>query len=407
MRLPAHQVTTANLGSAYPFMASRTLNCTGSLIGRDLLGGAFYFDPFELYTKEQVSNTNVLVFGQIGRGKSALVKSFLWRQSVLGRQAWIVDPKGEYNSLARLWGVSPIKISRSSSVCLNPLDSRAGLSKDSQRSQFLATLGSACLGRPLSPTEHASAQLALEGATQKVTTRQITISDVVNQLLEPSPTSARSINTDVFTLAQMGRDLGLELRRLVVGDLQGMFDGQTSEEIDMRQSLVIIDLSDLYESSALGIVMSCCLSWLNSLIETQDNVKRYIVVDEAWAVLRDLSIARWLQASWKLSRSRGLSNIAILHRVSDLLAAGSQGSEQVAIASGLLSDSETRIIYSQPPGEVDLSRQLLGLNSTEAELLIDLRRGRSLWKVGTRSFVVSHQLGSRERGLVDTDQRLR
>ena len=75
------------------------------------------------------------------------------------------------------------------------------------------------------------------------------------------------------------------------------------------------------------------------------------------------------------------------------------------MAEGLLQPG--RLLRSQPPGEVDLSRQLLGLNSTEAELLIDLRRGRSLWKVGTRSFVVSHQLGSRERGLVDTDQRLR
>jgi hypothetical protein len=32
------------------------------------------------------------VIGQIGRGKSALVKSYLWRQLVFGRQACVIDP---------------------------------------------------------------------------------------------------------------------------------------------------------------------------------------------------------------------------------------------------------------------------------------------------------------------------
>jgi len=35
----------------------------------------------------------MVVFGQIGRGKSAFVKTFLWRQAVFGRRAWVVDPR--------------------------------------------------------------------------------------------------------------------------------------------------------------------------------------------------------------------------------------------------------------------------------------------------------------------------
>ena len=103
-RVPAHQVTTRNLGAAYPFIAEAGLGRRGVVIGDDLLGGSFVFDPFELYAAGVVSNPNMVVFGQIGRGKSAFVKSFLWRQAVFGRRAWVVDPKGEYGDLARCLG---------------------------------------------------------------------------------------------------------------------------------------------------------------------------------------------------------------------------------------------------------------------------------------------------------------
>lgn len=114
-------------------------------------------------------------------------------------------------------------------------------------------------------------------------------------------------------------------------------------------------------------------------------------------------MARWLQASWKLSRAYGVANVAVLHRLSDLRAVGAAGSEQVGLASGLLADSETRVLYAQSPGEVAAAGEMLSLSPTEADLVPQLRRGVALWKVGHRSFLVQHVLGPRERSLVDTD----
>ena len=116
------------------------------------------------------------------------------------------------------------------------------------------------------------------------------------------------------------------------------------------------------------------------------------MVDEAWAILSNLGVARWLQSSWKLSRAFGVSNVAVLHRVSDLRSVGASDSEQVALAQGLLSDSETRVVYAQSPGELEAAAELLSLSATEADLLPQLRRGIALWKVGQRSFLVQHRL---------------
>ena len=63
-RVPAHQVTTRNLGVAYPFIAEAGLGRRGVVIGDDLMGGSFVFDPFELYNAGVVSNPNMTGFLQ-------------------------------------------------------------------------------------------------------------------------------------------------------------------------------------------------------------------------------------------------------------------------------------------------------------------------------------------------------
>ena len=125
MAVPAHEATTRHLGAAYPFAAEPGLGTAGALVGRDLLGGLFCYDPFLLYREAAITNPNMVVFGQIGRGKSAFVKTYLWRQAVFGRKAWVVDPKGEYGALARAFGTRPMSLRPGGSIRLNPLDSPA------------------------------------------------------------------------------------------------------------------------------------------------------------------------------------------------------------------------------------------------------------------------------------------
>jgi type IV secretory pathway VirB4 component len=414
-RIPAHQITTRNLGAAYPFIAEAGLGQRGVVIGDDLLGGSFVFDPFELYAQGVVSNPNMVVFGQIGRGKSAFVKTFLWRQAVFGRKAWVVDPKGEYSDLAAAWGVRPVALRPGGAIRLNPLDPGPGHdsgegSTARRQMELLSSLASACLGRSLLPRERAALGVALVSATERDVVP--TVPSVVEELLAPTAASAASLRTELHELLEDGRDVALELRRLVHGDLCGMFDGPTTSGLDLSAPLVVLDLSALYTSTALGILMACATAWLQAALARASSARGatertsghvFLVVDEAWAILSNLGVARWLQSSWKLSRAFGVSNVAVLHRVSDLRSVGASDSEQVALAQGLLADSETRVIYAQSPGELALAGELLSLSATESDLLPQLRRGVALWKVGQRSFLVQHRLSPMERLLVDTD----
>jgi hypothetical protein len=417
-RVPAHVATTRHLCAAYPLVSEAGLGYEGVLIGRDVLGGSFVYDPFALYRQGVVTNPNMVIFGQIGRGKSSFVKSYLWRQAVFGRHAWVVDPKGEYGPLAQAWNVVPVALRPGGAIRLNPLDTGEDPSgtgpeaEDATRRSRVAltsSLAVACLGRDLLPRERAAIDAAIGEATDRARVAQLpapTLPQVVEALLDPGLEVSRALRTTPSTMVEDGRDVALELRRLVHGDLCGMFDGPTTPGLHLDGPLVVLDLSAVYHSPALGVLMACAAAWLQSAVRARHRNRIIVVVDEAWAILSNLGVARWLQTSWKLSRAHGVANMAVLHRLSDLRAVGTAGSEQVNLAEGLLADSETRVVYAQSPGEVERTGELLGLTDTEADLVTQLRRGTALWKVGRRSFLVEHRLGSGERWLTDTDQAM-
>ena len=76
-----------------PFQASSGLGGRGVYLGRDATGGAFCFDPFDLYERGILTGPAMVVLGEIGRGKSAFVKAYLHRQcGVFGRPAVVVSP---------------------------------------------------------------------------------------------------------------------------------------------------------------------------------------------------------------------------------------------------------------------------------------------------------------------------
>ena len=56
----------------------------GVFIGRDASGGAFCFDPWVLYGDGALDDPNAIVLGKLGQGKSALVKTLLWRMLLFG-----------------------------------------------------------------------------------------------------------------------------------------------------------------------------------------------------------------------------------------------------------------------------------------------------------------------------------
>lgn len=374
---------------------------SGVVIGTCTLGGTYRFDPFDAYAEGLVTNPNLLVAGQVGRGKSALMKCLLARSVAAGRRCVVVDPKGEYRPLADALGAVAIALEPGGKVVLNPL---AGEPDDPGRVALLVALVAAGLERRLAPIERAALEVALRGADESAGVA--TLPRVLDHLLAPRASAADALGTTPDALARDGRDAALELRRLVAGELRGMFDGPTSPGVHLDGDVVVLDVSGAMRAGALPVVLSCAAAALEASRSAHLG-RTILVLDEAWSILADEGAARWLQSSFKLARSRGIAHVLVLHRLSDLAAAGADGSVTSSIASGLLRDVETCVLFAQPSAELEALASLLGLTDAERDVVGRLPRGVALWRVGGARSVVRHELAPHEHALVDTDAAMR
>lgn len=205
-------------------------------------------------------------------------------------------------------------------------------------------------------------------------------------------------------LLEDGRDVAIELNRLCEGDLRGRFDGPTTAGIDLDAPLTVFDLSALdADGEALPILIACTDVWLQFVWVRPDGRKRTFVVEEGWHVIGNLYTARLFRRLRKLARGLGLQNIAVVHHLSDLTAAGGAAADAV---NALLEEAQTRIVCRQSAKETRVVARDLGLSESAVRQVPDLPRDCALWVVGTQVRLVQHVMTEYERTLVLTDDAM-
>jgi type IV secretory pathway VirB4 component len=380
------------------------------VLGLNVTAGSdpFAYDPFAAYAQGKVTNPNVLVVGEPGVGKSALLKCLISRSSgLLGRWIAITDPKGEYADLAAQLGLTVIKLHPGGQQRLNPLHRTASVEPNDavvRQSSMVAALLASVLHRDLTPLEDAALGWAITALAR--TRTEATLTDLAAVLASPPQAMADRSHLPSEQLARAIEDMTYGLGKLLDRSLRGMFDGPSTIDLDPNGPGVVIDLSAVHhDPEALGLVMIAATSWLQSVMTLQGR-PRIQVLDEAWALLANERAARYLQACFKLGRSYGVANIAIVHRLSDLRAQADDGTALAKVTAGFLADAQTRIVFRQSADQVSEAQDALGLTETEAAVLPRLARGRALWKYGPHAAIVQHVIGPGEAALCDTDARM-
>jgi type IV secretory pathway VirB4 component len=409
-----HRATSEVFAGAYPFLAEEGLGSAGMLIGQDAWSGAgFCYDPWELYRQGVLTNPNIFLAGQIGRGKSTLAKSLAARCVAFGRRVYVPgDPKGEWTVVARALGGQAVQLGVGGPARLNPLDEgpRPKAEGDgswrqkvvSRQLGLLGSLAEATLGRGLRATERTALDAALHAASARCPVPVLPM--VVEAMLDPHLPAAGST---VRQLREDGREAAHALARLVHGDLAGLFDGPSTISFDPSLPMLSLDLSAVSGSDTLiGLVMTCASTWMEASLSDPQAGQRLVVYDEAWRMIAQPALLGRMQSQWKLSRAFGLANLMVVHRLSDLEAVGDMGSEARGLAQGLLGDAATRILYNEPFDEAHAAGKVLGLTDVEVTQLPELTRGEALWRVNERAFVVRHICASGELKIFNTDARM-
>jgi type IV secretory pathway VirB4 component len=410
-----HRATTAHLCSAYPFIPEGGAFGQGAYLGSDVLAGgaAFAWDPFDAYRAGTITNPNALIAGEPGVGKSATTKCLLYRAcGVFGRWAAIVDPKGEYRALADALGLALIELHPGGTARINPLEpGPAATDGPAETARRQATMLAALLGTVLQRNLNPAEDAALSSVTTQLAQAHAagpapTLADLARLLGEPTGEMAAAARMTPGELTRRAETVRHALGKLLDRSLRGMFDAATTISAASLAAGVVIDLSAVHhDPEALALVMVAATAWLQALL-AQPGPPRIQVLDEAWCLLGTERTSRYLQACWKLGRAHGVANLAVVHRLSDLRAQADDGTATAKVSMGLLADTQTRILFRQSSDQIADARSLLGLTTTEAQVLGRLCRGRAIWKVGERTAVVQHHIGEAEWAFCDSDARM-
>lgn len=414
--------TTAHTGAtAYPYVAGTSLGADGMYVGRDLNGGgSFCFDPWRLYERGVISGMSMMLFGQIGTGKSSLAKSLSVRLVQAGRKLSVAsDKKGEWTRVVHALGGSVIQVGPGMGTRLNPLDPGTRppvnaqgepLTEDgwahmvrTRRMAILVALVRILTNRELSPAEHHVVSLALDTGVHAARARGgvVVIPDVIEALEADKEHPDRLV-------AEASSVMAMTLHRMTSGDLGGMFDGETTAHFAADAPATSIDTSALQGASpeAIRVVNACSGAWTEAMVTTSDGGQRIVVYEEGWDNISSEADLRRMVESWKLARAYGIFNVLILHKVSDLNMAGDAGSKMAAMAKSLLADADVKVIYRQDESALKLTREEMDLSDRERSLLKHLNEGVGLWRLGGSSFQVKNDLTRVERELFNTDERL-
>jgi type IV secretory pathway VirB4 component len=434
--IPVFRGSTGQVQGLYPWLYGASMPPAGAYIGVDCLaGGAFSCHPIEWLRMGLITNPNMLVTGIPGAGKSATIKALAMRLMAYGVRCFVVgDLKNEYAPLARAAGVEPVELGPGLSARLNPLDAgplgehlpadpdqlRERLEEiHRRRITLLSSLLVMRLGRALTPTEEAALSLAIQhacGAQARPPSGRLvspTIPEVWGLLRDPRPEMAAELRLrHPAALREMIRPAADALGNMVRGSLSGLFDGPTTVRPDFSAPIQTVDLSRLNGrgDETVAMTLACVSSWGQAAIDEPGGPVRLVVRDELWRALRVPAMIRKIDSDLRLSRAQGTIQVLATHRLADFEAAGAAGSEEVSIATGLISSCDVRICLRQDTAPLAMTREVIGLTDTECAHIggwTGEQIGRAVWKIGrTASHVVQVVLTPAEHRLYWTNERM-
>lgn len=417
VRIPFHRTTTRVLATSYPFLVASGETLRGPYIGENVLARSpFCFDPWLAYSAGVVRSHSCAIIGVKGVGKSMLAKSWAFGLMRMGRKVAVPhDPNGEWGRASDFVGGCTVAIGRGRDTRLNLLDPGerdTTLSDDGWRDdvlQFrrstLKTIVSQLRSMtPMTPVEHTTVDTLLH----ELSGRDVLTLPMVYERLRAA--DEWSADDDVRQSARM---LAHTIRLVVEGELQGLFDGESTVKFDAAAPMMVVDTSALKGASAeaKALLRLATSNWIKRATTGSHRTPRVVVHEEAAVeLLNDVAGGgggglKEKVSGEKVARHDGTSNWYLLHRIADLDALGDRGSAVHSQALGLLADCDTRVSYAQHEGELDRSQEVLGWNDTMRRIVRRLQKGEGLWQIGPDRIVkVKNIMTPRMEEVFKTDQ---
>ncbi len=372
------------LSSFFPFTSFDLTSDTGILYGINRHNSSLVlFDRFEL------TNYNSVTFATSGAGKSYSLKLEILRSLMFGTEVIVIDPEREYEYLAEATGGRFFNISLSSDHHINPFDlpipGDDEEPADVLRSQIVHLIGlfRLMLGG-LSPEEESVIDLAIR---ETYALKDIT-GDTDFSTLEPP-----LLSDFEMVLAGMDGSASLisRLQKYTSGTWAGFMNHATN--VDINQKFVVFSLRDM-EDEMKTIAMFIITNYIWAAIRRR-LVKRLLVIDEAWWMMKSEDTASFLFSLAKRGRKYYLGIATITQDVDDFL--------RSPYGVPMITNSSLQFLMKQSPTAIDTIQDTFNLTDEEKYLLLESEVGEGLFFVGLKHVAIKVIASYTEDQIITSD----
>ncbi|WP_159944695.1 VirB4 family type IV secretion system protein [Nocardiopsis sp. FR6] len=347
-----------------------------------------------------LDNHNSVILARSGAGKSYLAKLELLRSLLVGVEAAVIDPEGEYLRLTEAVGGTALRLGTENGR-LNPFDLPApGTEKDGQaftsRALFLHTLVTAMVGHLTATEKTVLDRAVITAYAEAGITRDPATWDRSAPVLADLAAALEEVAADPDTgdePARAAQALTDRLEPFVHGSHAALFDGPSTGRVGGH--LTVVSLKELPdEVRPVGVLIALDAIWRHITAGTPKR-PRMVVVDEAWLLLQDPAAARYLARLSKAGRKHWAGLTLVTQDVGDVL-----GTE---LGRVVIANAATQVLLKQAPQNLDAVSEAFHLSGGETHLVGTAPRGSALLVAGHQR-VGFHPLASPlEHRLITSD----
>ena len=307
------------------------------LLGRR--GEPFFWSPFE----NSSGNHNVAIMGKSGSGKSVALQELCASLAGAGAKVVVIDDGRSFQNSCALQGGEFVEFTMASGFCLNPfsmIDAEKAAASEDYKMDCIAML-KAMVGQMarfidrLNDTERGLIDEAVNDVWNNYG-REGCI-DHIQAFLN---------NRDVHE----ARNIAIALTPFTSAGTYGrFFFGQAS--LEMSADFTVFELSDLASREELRSVVLTAIMFMTTQMMTKvpRSIKKILMIDEAWQLLRGGSMADFVEAYARTCRKYGGSLATATQSINDFYK--SDG------AKAALENSDWMVVLQQKPETVgDISR---------------------------------------------------
>ncbi len=248
------------------------------------------------------SNYNCTIAAQSGSGKSFLTNQMIVSYLAEGAKVWVIDVGYSYKNLCELLEGDFMEFGQDSQICLNPFEAISSWEEDSD---MLAALIEAMAA----PREGLN---DLQTAGLKRVMRQIyqqkgknaTIDDVAAALKQETDNRLKDVGTQLYPFTTEG-----EYGRFVNGRRTIAFDN----------NLTVLELEELKGRKHLQQIILLLLIYAiqQEMYHGYRDRPKLVIIDEAWDLLTEGDVARFIEHGYRRFRKYGGSAVTITQGVDD------------------------------------------------------------------------------------------